>query len=289
MKLTEKKSGGSRDSLTRSGTATSTSSSSSGSSLMRGFSAVLTRKDTYERAKEIGKGNGPMAKCYRYRDLLAREYNAEIAKAKKARGSLIGSGGCDSAPCVVVEDKKGNRLRFVPIVSDGSCGFAAIAKGVNLCGMDAASGEVSDDCDSFVTDKSSGGSSGGSSPVKITAMRVRKSIRDEVQEHKEFYDSEAKTNDGFRYLRKRCSDDTFCSSVVNAGACGHWLGSKWGHMEIVAAARAFRITIELYTFDEDSQELRMYEDVKHGPLKIGLLYSGLCDTGHYDLLVPTSR
>lgn len=81
----------------------------------------------------------------------------------------------------------------------------------------------------------------------------------------------------------------FGRKVGEEGIKGHWLGQMWGFLEIFAIARAFRLNVELYTFDVTSQKVRMYHQQNEGKVTVAMLFSGQAEGGHFDLLLPTRR
>mmetsp|Transcript_10901 Transcript_10901/g.29210 ORF Transcript_10901/g.29210 Transcript_10901/m.29210 type:complete len:300 (+) Transcript_10901:178-1077(+) len=262
----------------------------SGANLIRGLSALGRRDKSFDRAKMIGNGEGASGRNYRYRNALAKEYNQLLEQ----RRGLVGAVCAPGELCVPVKDKSGHSLNFYPANPDGNCGFKCLALGMTLMGAEIPSGETSDDCRSLLSEVSMNESTRGTSQdrtkrrsksCKVTGDLIRKRVRDEVVDNRAIYDAEAMRNEGFGYLKKHCSVDMFCRSVVNTGGEGHWLGCKWGSMEIVAAARALGLCIELYTYDSETQDLRMYDFFSHGPVKVGLLFSGAGSFGHFDLLL----
>lgn len=81
----------------------------------------------------------------------------------------------------------------------------------------------------------------------------------------------------------------FVRKVGEEGLRGHWLGQMWGFLEIFAMAKAFRLNVELYTFDVASQKVRMYHQQNEGKVRVAMMFSGQAEGGHFDLLLPTKR
>uniref|UniRef100_A0A7S0ZJM2 OTU domain-containing protein n=1 Tax=Timspurckia oligopyrenoides TaxID=708627 RepID=A0A7S0ZJM2_9RHOD len=213
-----------------------------GDGLKRGFSRAKVRP-----AKELGTNMDTTV--YDFRDDCVRKYNSNIeALGKKAKTATQCS--------VELEDDQGRPLRFIPIASNGNCGFIAICAGIR-----------------YVQAKA------------ITSADLRVMLRDEVLNNREFYRQEAKTNEAFRYCRKACGTDAFCRSVVKSGSTGHWLGEKWGYMEMKALARALKVCIEMFVYDEELKLIRSFQKLDHGRDHIGLLFSGPSDGGHFDVLL----
>eukprot|EP00182_Erythrolobus_australicus_P004618 CAMPEP_0185830808 /NCGR_PEP_ID=MMETSP1353-20130828/1100_1 /TAXON_ID=1077150 /ORGANISM="Erythrolobus australicus, Strain CCMP3124" /LENGTH=282 /DNA_ID=CAMNT_0028528793 /DNA_START=132 /DNA_END=980 /DNA_ORIENTATION=+ len=255
-----------------------------------GALVVGRREKAYVRAKLIGNDEDSHGKWYRCRNALAKKYNELLEQRKGLVGAVCAPGEL----FVPLRDKDGQVLHFIPVSPEGNCGFKTLALGMNLLKVGVPSDDLAEESGSLVTEISGRESSRDTlherprkrnTTDKVTGDLVRNKIRDEVAENRAVYIIEASKNEAFHYMVQQCSIDMFCRSVVNSGDERHWFGSKWGSMEVVAAARALGICIELYTYDRESKRLRMYESFARGPVKIGLLFSGVGDLGHFDLLV----
>uniref|UniRef100_A0A7S1XFW6 OTU domain-containing protein n=1 Tax=Compsopogon caeruleus TaxID=31354 RepID=A0A7S1XFW6_9RHOD len=152
-------------------------------------------------------------------------------------------------------------FRFIPIAMDGSCGFAAVAKGVN-----AVKG------------------------MKFTPDKLRLLLRDQARSTSGFFAEEMARNAAYRFCVEEggCTLDDFAASVVRKGVAGHWLGEKWQMVEVMALARVMQIRIDVFTYDEKCRILRRHDELNTSEAQcIGLLFSGPPSGGHFDLLLPT--
>lgn len=151
-------------------------------------------------------------------------------------------------------DSAGLSLRLVTARAGGDCGFEAVCWGLQ-------------------TGRGYGPS----------ARELRRITRDHVLANRASY-------------VRACGDTravgAFCRSVVRPGLAGHWLGSSWGALEIIAVARAVGNSITVYTFDTKLQRFRAYfeeavNEDKHPAVR--LLFTGDADRGHFDCLVPEKK
>ncbi|CAN8075281.1 unnamed protein product [Agarophyton chilense] len=78
----------------------------------------------------------------------------------------------------------------------------------------------------------------------------------------------------------------FTRNVLVEGVRGHWLGQMWGEIELLALAKAFVVSVELYCFDVSAQRLRQYASFDEGRNVVRLLFTGAARAGHFDALLP---
>jgi len=155
---------------------------------------------------------------------------------------------------ISVTDVIDRKFYFYPIDPDGSCGFTAIARGLKANGR------------------------------FVTPQEIRFALRTEVLSNGGFYNQQAKENEAFGYCKKNHSAKSLAEAAIHSGHTGHWLGEKWGSMEVLAIAKNMGITIELFCFDKAMNRLRSYDLFNYGEVYVGLLFSGYCLGGHFDLL-----
>lgn len=178
---------------------------------------------------------------------------------------------------IVVVDT-GAKFRLVPTPQGGSCGFLAVAWALLILAAP-------------------GGCGNPALIRKEVALHVRdnregyaRMLRDHHSALVENAEHNTDGNDKGRDLD--CWIDRvilFESSVQVGGINGHWLGQHWGDLEILALARALRITIDLYAFDMHLQRVRRYFRADGSSecaetMVVSLLFTGKADCGHFDLL-----
>jgi len=159
--------------------------------------------------------------------------------------------------------KDGQQLSFTPIVGNGNCGFLTLAIGANQVLKE-----------------------------HYSSFDIRRILCEEVRRNRRFYEEESTKNPSHRYhmdLEDEESFEEFEQSVLKTGWDGHWLGEKWGMLEIKSIAKALGITIDVYTFDSKSRSLRSYHQEKFGPGFVGMFFSGIALKGHFDLLLKKKR
>jgi len=159
--------------------------------------------------------------------------------------------------------KDGQQLSFTPIIGNGNCGFLTLAIGANSVLKE-----------------------------RYSSFDIRRILCEEVRKNRPFYEEESTKNPAHRYhmdLEDEESFEEFEQSVLKAGWDGHWLGEKWGMLEIKSIARALKITIDVYTYDSKSSSLRSYHQEKFGPGLVGMFFSGIAHKGHFDLLLKKKR
>lgn len=202
-----------------------------------------------------------------------RRCEERYATSALFRNALASSSPSSSRRKVTTND--GRHFRFMATLSGGDCGFQAISWALIVANA--------------------------AGPDMCSAL-VRKALRDEVANHREYYASLAES-----YLNVQEDTSTelvqdehttsssaaeavdhFLKSVLIGGLTGHWLGQQWGNVEIVAIARAYKLHIELFAFDVATQTVRGYFEEKAGDLFVGLLFTGSAADGHFDVLVPQS-
>uniref|UniRef100_A0A7S0ZEQ9 OTU domain-containing protein n=1 Tax=Timspurckia oligopyrenoides TaxID=708627 RepID=A0A7S0ZEQ9_9RHOD len=181
-----------------------------------------------------------------YRDNLTKQYNAQLV-AHDLNASKV---------AVTLCDDNQRLFYFFAVATDGNCGFAALAKGDGL-----------------------------NRRKQLTSNYMRTKLRNEVRSFGGYYSHEATVNDAFGIYYSDCDSDALCESVMQKGRNGHWLGDRWGNMEILALARALGVCIELYSYDANLGGIRCYERYDFGKQHIGLLFSGGSAGGHFDLLM----
>mmetsp|Transcript_14770 Transcript_14770/g.31672 ORF Transcript_14770/g.31672 Transcript_14770/m.31672 type:complete len:259 (+) Transcript_14770:53-829(+) len=186
-----------------------------------------------------------------FRDALTKDYNVELEKADFYPAGV-------SVP--VCNGSTGELMEFVPIEPNGSCGFEAIAVALSV-----EKGKTT------------------------TGNYVRTKLRDELRSFAGTYDAEAADWCVGRAHPGGCSAVDLADSVMRRGKDGHWLGERWGNIELLALARALHVCIELFVYDEeasaDAPTVRNYETFDHGKVRVGLLYSGLSQGGHFDVVL----
>lgn len=176
----------------------------------------------------------------------------------------------------------GARFKLLPTPSGGSCGFLAVAWALLIAGIPGACGNPSAMRNVLATHVCS------NREVYVTALQEHGySVSGDTVESADRNREEAT---GSTWLDKVA---LFERSVVVGGIDGHWLGQYWGDLEILALARALQITIDLYTFDTNLQQVRQYfrarcEEGKYVELTVSLLFTGKADSGHFDLLQEIS-
>jgi len=180
--------------------------------------------------------------------------------------SSSSSSGSFDGKCVCTTHSNKRILKFCPVSLDGDCGFSALAKAVN---------EVR-----WAQDPKH---------IELTAVDIREILRREVITNKSFYLEQAKQNEAFLWcLEENGGIDGFSESVVRSGMKGHWLGEKWGGMELLALSKALEITIEMFTYSADLRSIVSYERLCGGTKAYaGLLFTGPATGGHFDLLMET--
>eukprot|EP00182_Erythrolobus_australicus_P004274 CAMPEP_0185834196 /NCGR_PEP_ID=MMETSP1353-20130828/4698_1 /TAXON_ID=1077150 /ORGANISM="Erythrolobus australicus, Strain CCMP3124" /LENGTH=319 /DNA_ID=CAMNT_0028532585 /DNA_START=123 /DNA_END=1079 /DNA_ORIENTATION=+ len=246
-----------------------------------------------ERERLLRCGNGPRValalraeSCsYSYSEL----HGSQISGGKSSLGERLRSSssscssGCQSdsigrrrtressvtsfAACGCALESNLVSVELIPIAKDGNCGFNSIATALRLSAKRTAPGNAD-----F---------------VYATTQQVREALREEVSSNRAFYEELAARNAAFAFcLAESGGIDAFAAHVLRGGLDGHWLGEKWGSVELLALARALKITIEVFTQTESEVErgisFRGYERICGGHKAFcGLLFSGPATGGHF--------
>lgn len=171
---------------------------------------------------------------------------------------------------LIVTTSDETRRLFKEVDMDGNCGFQAVAKGLKALGILRKS--------------------------EATHMVVRERLMHHVKDETVFY---AQKLASWRQMEDRTisedeawdmgleSVEKFLESVMQGGIQGHWLGSMWGGIELMAVARAFDVHIEVFTYCTLKHEVKKYEE--HNTESAGvvsLFFAGCASGGHFDLLLP---
>jgi hypothetical protein len=229
---------------------------------------------------------------------------ANVPQAEETVQHLVGPAGATRLPRVesqsdfrkrmfwdghrdkLLRSADGCLFRVYPMVMNGDCGFAAIAKGVNLHAMEEAPAE--DDEKRRERPSSRSGMSHATiaflnsyrRPKEASSQDIRRLMAEEVSANRPIYSA---ISSG---LFTEPQLTTFVKSVVRPGMAGHWLGAEIGGLEFVAVARALDITLALYCFDVPSQTVRRFEEAKseNSKYEICLFFAGPAASGHFDLL-----
>lgn len=173
--------------------------------------------------------------------------------ARRVRKAAL---GCDGGPRGIETNRPGH-WRIVRVPKDGNCGFSALAQGFNLL-----KGKT------------------------MTADEVRWALHNEISGNKDYYESRAKDNPIFEILLSETSPEDVAASVVRRNIGGHWLGEKWGVLEIEAVARALDVAVGLFTKEGiPGGRIRQYYCSEKRETFLGLLFSGSSAGGHFDLIV----
>lgn len=175
---------------------------------------------------------------------------------------------------IVVDRRDGRKLRVIGVPSDGNCGYECLARGVNAT-LPGPSYSRND---------------------------IRRAMRTYVRSNRE---SVQALVDVVMVGEKRLglavpSLSIFDRAIMKRGMHGHWLGSSYGLVEIMIAAKAVGMVIELYAVepvasrtgkardaDRQVRTVRSYERVGSGANVIRLLFQGKSSAGHFSLLLPT--
>lgn len=153
---------------------------------------------------------------------------------------------------------------------DGNCGFQAVATGLEVLGILNES--------------------------EATHTVVRERLMFHVRDEDVFYaqqiaswcqmESESVSEDEAWDVGLD-SVERFIESVTQEGMQGHWLGSMWGGLELMALSRAFGVQIEVFTYCTLKQEVKKYEEHNaDGEGTVSLFFAGCASGGHFDLLLP---
>jgi hypothetical protein len=177
---------------------------------------------------------------------------------------------------VVVTRRNGSRLRVISVPRDGNCGFECLARGVTL----SPSGQ------------------------RYTRRDVRRAMRAYVRSNtaavRELVQAVTAAADPTTGRPPPPPIEAFDRDIMKSGVSGHWLGSHYGIVEIMVAAKAVGASIELYAAERGpasprahgphgpARVVRMYERVENGPGVIRLLFQGRSSAGHFHLLLPAA-
>jgi hypothetical protein len=185
----------------------------------------------------------------------------------------------------------GYLFRVIPMMMNGDCGFAAIAKAVNLHASEVSTNTSSATADHhrrkpvvLTRNRVSSGRASffGTSrrPKEVTPREIRRSMAEEVAKNRLVYSTISSGIFTDSHLT------AFVKNVVRPGMTGHWLGAEIGGLEFVAVARALNITLAIYCFDVLTQTVRRFEEAKSESSKseICLFFTGPAASGHFDLL-----
>lgn len=174
-------------------------------------------------------------------------------------------------PSGLVLDRRRTELRVVDVARDGDCGFQCIARACN--GFDGGRILKADDVRAIMSDCAR------EAPVKLQKLIAKASM-------------------GSTQPPMKLQEYSW--QVLQNGLEGHWLGSAYGFAEIILAARALNVNIQLYTPGRKHKRtgmpiVRRYETARgcssseRSQRVVRLLFQGHSSAGHFALLVPTGR
>lgn len=208
----------------------------------------------------------------------------------------------------ILHDVDGKCFRLVEIPMNGDCGFAAIAKSINI-----SNDFHSDENTNLKLTKKRAPSTlfgipkrntkkgiyekkrwrQGSGAEKegekfMTPADVRRAMSIHILKEKTNYLSD---KDGYGCFYTENDYNRLLNDVVKSGISGHWLGSILGNMEHVILSHALQISIFLYQFDLQKQVVRKFEEakVKNPRHEVFLFFTGPGTNGHYDILISLSQ
>lgn len=172
---------------------------------------------------------------------------------------------------IVVDRRDGGKLRVIAVPADGNCGYECLARGVNATLPRPSS----------------------------TRNDIRRAMQTYVRSNRESV--QALVNvlivNEKRFGNIVPSLETFDKAIMKKGTSCHWLGSSYGLVEIMIAAKAVGMIIELYAveppprsgnshgLERPARTVRSYERVGSGANVIRLLCQGKSSTAHFSLLL----
>jgi hypothetical protein len=191
----------------------------------------------------------------------------------------------------LLRSSDGYLFRVIPMMMNGDCGFAAIAKAVNLLAAEVSITTRKGEDDHHrrkpvaltrtrVPLASASFFGTNRRPKEVTPREIRRSMAEEVATNRLVYSTISSGIFTDSHLT------AFVKNVVRPGMTGHWLGAEIGGLEFVAVARALNVTLAIYCFDVPSQTVRRFEEAKSesSNSEICLFFTGPAASGHFDLL-----
>lgn len=187
----------------------------------------------------------------------------------------------------LLKDCKGNCFRMYPMIMNGDCGFASIAKAINI-----AREKINSQSPpprfywriSFPWRRSTNASQ---SKRPLQPKDVRMAMFAEIRKAKKTYLADKQyesfyNEDDLDRLIERLERE-----VSRQGIGGHWLGTVLDQLEYIIVAHAMNINIYLYQFDLKSQTVVQFDEavVPNAHCDVYLLFTGPPGSGHFDTLV----
>ncbi|KAI0559227.1 hypothetical protein FGB62_163g068 [Gracilaria domingensis] len=198
----------------------------------------------------------------------------------------------------LLRDVDGDCFRLHPIVMNGDCGFASIAKGINLArhNMPPTQQRTQAQTQSSLRSNRSrlrrslprlwrrGNASNHPHKRTLHAKDIRNAMYHEIRKAKKTYLGD---RDALGAVFSDHDFDRLERDVGTPGIAGHWLGTVLGVLEHVIIAHAMNVNIFLYQFDLQRQSIRRFESaIVHNPdCDVYLFFTGPATSGHFDTLV----
>lgn len=268
---------------------------------MKHFSEASTKSTSWNKYNIFRRGHSPASTAKNYdADFQPRE-NSESRKTILMTQSDFRR-DLKASEDRLLHDEDGKCFRLVEIPMNGDCGFAAIARSINI-----SNGFLGNEKEILkTTEKSS------KKRIFIPSRLTRKATspekesdnnRDGKEEEEKFIKpgdirlamSSQILKEKPKYLLDKekygcfyaeADYDRLLNDVIKSGISGHWLGSILGNMEHVILSHALHISIFLYQFDLQKQVVRKFEDskVENPRHEVFLFFTGPGGSGHFDAL-----
>lgn len=195
----------------------------------------------------------------------------------------------------ILHDLDGNCFRLIPIMMNGDCGFASIAKGINTARESISNSNNNNNNNNnipFILSRKRLfwlRQSQTSSPTKrlLQPKDIRVAMYGEIRKAKKTYLADLNR---FGSVFSDADVDRLEREVSRPGIAGHWLGTVLGLLEHVIIAHALNVNIYLYQFDLQKQGVRQFEDatVENADCDVFLFFTGPPASGHFDALIKVA-